>query len=262
MMLLPRGVPPEYRKEQIVALLAGRLQSHGGGRDEIAFQYLESNQKRKQGRGVSVQVVSKVACLEEVGVQLGTEQSNMYQAGLKTTFSENLKETSAAGGADLGGKIRKWAVTPPPGVTPLTPHGRILPVLGTGTMTTSMMMTPSTPRPGASPPTARLGGSFTASVATAAAWAARAAYTPPRPSPTPPSRSTCMAGLPPTRQAGAALLFLAFGELDLRAGACLGPGGQGGGGRRPRAAGPLAAVGMPECGTLLQKSGHTPVSPL
>lgn len=45
-----------------------------------------------------MQVVSRVACLEEVGVQLGTEQSNMCQAGLKTTFSENLKETPAARG--------------------------------------------------------------------------------------------------------------------------------------------------------------------
>lgn len=63
-------------------------------------------------------------------------------------------------------------------------------------MTTSTTTTPSTPRPGASPPTARLGGSFTASAATAAAWAARAACTQPRPSPTPPSQSTCTAGLP------------------------------------------------------------------
>lgn len=51
-----------------------------------------------------MQVVSRVACLEEVGVQLGPEQSNMYQTGLKTTFSENLKETPAASGGRPGRK--------------------------------------------------------------------------------------------------------------------------------------------------------------
>lgn len=58
-------------------------------------------------------------------------------------------------------------------------------------------MTPSTPRPGASLPTTPLAGSFAASAATAAAWAARPACSPqPRLSPMPPSRSTCTAGLP------------------------------------------------------------------
>ena len=43
-------------------------------------------------------------------------------------------------------------------------------------------------------------------------------------------------------------LFLALGELDLQAGACLGPGGQGGGGRHLKPAEPLAAAGTPEWG--------------
>lgn len=66
-----------------------------------------------------MQVVSRVGCLEEVGVQLGMEQSNMYKAGLKTILSENLKETPAARGGVLGGKIGKWAGTPLPGAPPL-----------------------------------------------------------------------------------------------------------------------------------------------
>lgn len=63
---------------------------------------------------------------------------------------------------------------------------------GTGTMMTWTRKTPSTHRRVALPPTTRPGGSSAASAATAAAWAARAACTPRRrPSPMPPSPSTC-----------------------------------------------------------------------
>ena len=65
-----------------------------------------------------MQVVSRVGCLEEVAVQRGTEQSNMYKAGLKTILSENLKETPAARWGVLGGETGKQAGTPLPGAPP------------------------------------------------------------------------------------------------------------------------------------------------
>lgn len=65
-----------------------------------------------------MQVVSRVGCLEEVAVQRGTEQSNMYKAGLKTILSENLKETPAARRGVLGGETGKQAGTPLPGAPP------------------------------------------------------------------------------------------------------------------------------------------------
>lgn len=131
-------------------------------------------------------------------MRLAMGLSDLWEPGRRTMFYRKLKDTPVARGRVLGGKIGKQARIPRPWSLPSLTVGRIFDViLGTETTTTSMMTTPSTPRPGASPPTSPLGDSCTVTAVTAAAWAARPACSPrPRPSPMPPSLSTCTAGAP------------------------------------------------------------------
>lgn len=155
---------------------------------------VEPTRGSRVGR-VSVHAASMVGCLEEAGVNLGMGLRDLCEAGLKTRIQRILPYGHTCGQRESPGRKDGEAGQDPTALEPPPPLtvGHVL--LGTEIMMTSMMMTPSTPRPDASPPTTPLGGSFTAFAATAVAWAARPACSPrPRPSPTPPSQSTCTAG--------------------------------------------------------------------
>lgn len=138
--------------------------------------------------------VSMVGSLEELAVKLGMGQSDLQEAGQGPCFKgvsrpETWPESPGRKGREAGQDL---AASVPP--SPFT-AGHLLPVvLETETTTTLMMMTPLTPKPGAWRPTIPRGGSFTASAATAVAWAVRPACSPLlRPSPTRLSPSTCTA---------------------------------------------------------------------